>query len=85
MPALADAPSADVSTAAFVNQVRNATERLPLDQAHALWLVDECGCSYDQVAHETNTYRTTIAERVANGRHFIRAMLVTESAGTSVG
>ncbi|MFT4595765.1 MAG: DNA-directed RNA polymerase specialized sigma24 family protein [Paracrocinitomix sp.] len=55
MPALADAPSADVSTAAFVNQVRNATERLPLDQAHALWLVDECGCSYDQVAHETNT------------------------------
>jgi predicted DNA-binding protein (UPF0251 family) len=85
MPALVDTSSADVSIAAFVNQVRNATERLPFDQAHALWLVDVCGCTYDQVAHETNTSRTTIAGRVDNGRQSVRAMLVTESTVTSVG
>lgn len=85
MPTVVDQSSADDSIVAFANQVRKATERLPFDQAYALWLVDVCGCTYDQAANETNTSRTTVAERVADGRRFVRAALVTEPAVTTVG
>ncbi len=85
IPTLVDTPSTDASIAAFANQVRNATERLPFDQAYALWLVDVCGCTYDQAAHETNTSCMTIAAQVADGRRSVRAMLVTEPEATAVG
>ena len=56
----------------FDAAVRHATDRLPLDQAHALWLVDVCGLTYAQAAAETGTNPKRFAKRLHTARTTIR-------------
>ena len=56
----------------FDAAVRNATDRLPLDQAHALWLVDVCGLTYAQAADETGITPERFAKRLHAARISIR-------------
>lgn len=56
----------------FETAVRHATDRLPLDQAHALWLVDVCGLTYADAAAETHTTPKRFAKRLHTARTTIR-------------
>ena len=51
--------------------MRHATDRLPLDQAHALWLVDVCGLTYAEAAAETGI----TPKRFAKGLHTARTTI----------
>lgn len=75
----------DAEAESFTRQVRAAAESMPFEQAHALWLVDVCRCSYDQAAAEVAVSRDELAGRVAGGRSFIRARMVGTQAATPVG
>lgn len=57
---------------AFVASVKRAADRLPIDEAHALWLVDVCGHDYIGAAAESGVDRERFAERVATARRRIR-------------
>ena len=61
----------------FEDVVRVSSGELCFEQAQALWLVDVCGCSYDEAALEARTGRQQIASRVAGGRQLIRQSLET--------
>lgn len=63
--------------------MRSATQTMPFEQAHALWLVDVCDCSYDQAALETGTSRDTIAADIAD-RRFVRTSLGAQQPGVTV-
>ena len=52
--------------------MRHATDRLPPDQARALWLVDVCGLTYAQAAVETATTPKRFANRLHTARTTIR-------------
>ena len=65
----------------FDQVVRGAVAAMPFEQAQALWLVDVCGCGYDQAAQEVLTTRTVLGERVAQGRRFIRSCLEAPRIG----
>lgn len=56
----------------FDAAVRNATDRLPIDQAHALWLVDVCGLTYAQAANETGITPRRFTKRLHAARSTIR-------------
>lgn len=56
----------------FDAAVRHAADRLPLEQAHALWLVDVCGLTYTQAANETGTTPKRFAKRLHAARSTIR-------------
>lgn len=56
----------------FDAAVRHATDRLPLDQAHALWLVDVCGLTYAEAAAETGITPKRFAKRLHTARTTIR-------------
>ncbi len=56
----------------FEAAVRHATDRLPLDQARALWLVDVCDLTYAQAATETGTTPKRFATRLHAARTTIR-------------
>jgi len=62
-------PSSDE---AFADAVFVAVDTLPIDQAQALWLVDVCGCSYQQAAIEASANQAAIARRVRRGRETVR-------------
>ncbi len=55
----------------FADAVLEAADLLPADQAHALWLVDVCGCSYAQGAAETETTPGKFGRRVRSARNKI--------------
>lgn len=59
----------------FDASVRAAADRLPAEQAHALWLVDVCRASYTQGALETGTSPDRFARRVHAARSNIRRTL----------
>ena len=59
----------------FGAAVRHAADRLPLDQAHALWLVDVCGLTYAQAADETGITPKRFAKRLHAARSTIRKAL----------
>jgi predicted DNA-binding protein (UPF0251 family) len=52
--------------------VKQHADELPFRQAKSLWLVDVCGCSYDQAAAEMRIDRADLAASVAAGRTSIR-------------
>ena len=52
--------------------VKQHADELPFRQAQSLWLVDVCGCSYDQAAAEMRIDRVDLAASVAAGRTNIR-------------
>ncbi len=52
--------------------IRQTASSLPFEQAQALWLVDSCGYGYADAAEIARVDRSTMAERVANGRRSIR-------------
>lgn len=56
----------------IARSVRSAAGELPFRQAQALWLVDTCGCSYDDAAAEAGTTPGWIVRRVAGGRKELR-------------
>ncbi len=56
----------------FDAAVHHAADRLPLEQAHALWLVDVCGLTYAQAANETGTTPKRFAKRLHAARSTIR-------------
>ena len=56
----------------FESAVRHATDRLPLDQAHAVWLVDVCGLTYAEAAAETDTNPKRFTKRLHTARTNIR-------------
>lgn len=62
-------------------QVRMAAAELPIDQARAIWLVDVCGCRYDDAAAALQIDRDDLAARVAMGR---RAIVSSVGAPTAV-
>ncbi len=55
--------------------MHHAADRLPLDQAHALWLVDVCGLPYAQAANETGITPKRFAKRLHAARSTIRKAL----------
>ena len=59
----------------FEAAVREATDCLPLDQAHALWLVEVCGLTYAEAAAETGTKPRRFAKRLRTARTTIRKAL----------
>ncbi len=59
----------------FEAAVHHAADRLPLDQAHALWLVDVCGLPYAQAATETGITPKRFAKRLHAARSTIRKAL----------
>ena len=56
----------------FETSVRYATDRLPFDMAHAVWLVDVCGLTYADAAAETGTNPKRFANRLHTARTTIR-------------
>lgn len=56
----------------FEAAVRHAADRLPLDQTHAVWLVDVCGLTYAEAAAETRTTPNRFAKRLHTARTTIR-------------
>lgn len=62
-------------------QVRMAAAELPIDQARAIWLVDVCGCRYDDAAAALQIDRDDLAARIAMGR---RAIVSSVGAPTAV-
>ena len=65
-------PSSDETSA---GAVLAAVDTLPIDQAHALWLVDVFGCSYLQAAIETGADELATAQRVRSGRETVRSQV----------
>ncbi len=59
----------------FHDAVRFSADRLPLAQAHALWLVDVCHTTYTQGAIETGTTPKRFAKRAHVARTTIRNTL----------
>lgn len=53
-------------------RVRAATASLPFEEAHAIWLVDVCGCSYADAAIQSCTDVESIRRRVDQGRRRVR-------------
>jgi DNA-directed RNA polymerase specialized sigma24 family protein len=56
----------------FDAAVHHAADRLPLEQAHAVWLVDVCGLTYAQAADETGITPKRFAKRLHAARSTIR-------------
>jgi DNA-directed RNA polymerase specialized sigma24 family protein len=63
------------SRRSFTDLVRQQVDALPIEQAHALWLVDVCDCSYEQAAAEIGASVPVIAGRVRSARRQIRHRL----------
>lgn len=55
--------------------VADAVAELPAVEAHALWLVDVCGCSYLEGALEMRIDRDTFSRHVRSGRRRLRHLL----------
>ena len=68
-------PTTAITDDAFVERVRAAADQLAVEQAHALWLVDVCGATYDEGATEIGVTPTTFASRVHSARDTIRRTL----------
>ena len=76
LPECAELPYVD--DARFGAQVSAAMRELEFEQARAIWLVDVCGCSYDQAAIESGVDRARFAATVAAARHEIRRHVVVD-------
>lgn len=59
----------------FDAAVRHAADRLPFEQAHALWLIDVCGLTYAQAAEETGITPKRFARRLHAARTTIHKAL----------
>lgn len=55
--------------------IRTTAAELPIDQARAIWLIDMCGCSYDEAAATMGVTRDELATEVTSARQAIRSGL----------
>lgn len=62
---------------ATVAVIREAASDLPIDQAKALWLIDVCGCGYDEAAETLGVDRAELAGRIGDARRAIRHSITT--------
>jgi DNA-directed RNA polymerase specialized sigma24 family protein len=68
-------PTHAITDDGLVERVRAAADQLPVEQAHALWLVDVCGATYAEGATEIGVTPTAFASRVHSARDAIRRTL----------